>query len=97
MINKYTKNDITRAVSKVFPDELKDCILDLLNFYGVENYEYEKERVHLAIVKLSKGNADKLLQYIKLAKEDYRDVLSLAEYDKDRKEISNPYQELLKD
>ena len=95
MINKYTRNDIDKAVCKIFPDEPKGCILDLLNYYGTENYEYEKERVQLAILKLSQGDTNKLLLNIKLSKEDYRDVLYLAEYDKDGKQILNPYQELI--
>ena len=97
MIRKYTKNDVIKAISNVFPNESKDCILDLLNSYGIENYEYEHERVHLSILKLSRGDTNKLLQYIQLAKEDYRDVLSLAEYDNERKEIPNPYQELIEE
>ncbi|MBF0489645.1 MAG: hypothetical protein HQL15_03380 [Candidatus Omnitrophica bacterium] len=93
-MKKYTKDDVIIAVSKIFPNESKDCILDLLNSYGIKDYEYEKERVHLSILKLSMGDTNKLLQYIQAAKGDYRDVLSLAEYDKDGKEIFNPYQEL---
>ena len=94
MVRKYTKNDVVKAISNVFSNEPKDCILDLLNSYGIENYEYEHERVRLSILKLSGGDANKLLQYIQLAKEDYRDVLSLAEYDKNGKEILDPYKEL---
>ncbi len=94
-MKRYTKDIVIKAVSKMFPNESKDCILDLLNSYGLENYEYEKERVHLAILKLSGGDTNKLLQYIQSAKGDYRDVLFWAEYDKDGKEISNPYEELI--
>jgi hypothetical protein len=40
----------------------------------------ESPRVHLAILKLSEGDTDKLKSYIKAAKADYRDVLAWAEY-----------------
>ena len=94
-MKKYTKENVIKAISRLFPRESKDCILDLLNSYGIENHEYEKERVHLAILKLSAGDTNKLLQYIQAAKGDYRDMLLWAEYDKDRKEIPAPYKELI--
>lgn len=40
----------------------------------------ESLRVHLAILKLSEGDPEKLLSYIEAAKGDYRDVLAWAEY-----------------
>jgi hypothetical protein len=40
----------------------------------------ESPRVQLAILKLSEGDPEKLLNYIEAAKIDYRDVLAWAEY-----------------
>ena len=40
----------------------------------------ESPRVHLAILKLSEGDTDKLMSFIEAAKVDYRDVLAWAEY-----------------
>jgi hypothetical protein len=55
-------------------------ILELLDSYGVEPYERERERVQLDIVKLSAGSEAKVREYVAVAKRDYRDVLVWAEY-----------------
>lgn len=55
-------------------------MMELLDGYGVESYERERERVQLAILKLSEGNEEKLREFIAVAKRDYRDVLFWAEY-----------------
>jgi hypothetical protein len=51
----------------------------VLDGYGVESYERERERVQLAILKLSEGNEEKLREFVAVAKRDYRDVLFWAE------------------
>jgi hypothetical protein len=48
---------------------------DLINYS-----DKESSRVHLAILKLSEGDPEKLLDYIEAARIDYRDVLAWAEY-----------------
>ena len=53
--------------------------MELLDVYGVEAYEHERERVQLAILKLSEGNEEKLREFVAVAKRDYRDVLFWAE------------------
>ena len=55
-------------------------VLELLDSYGVEPYEGERERVQLAILKLSAGSEEKVREYVAVAKRDYRDVLFWAEY-----------------
>jgi hypothetical protein len=55
-------------------------ILALLDAYGTETYERERERVQLAILKLSKGDREALIEYVRVAKRDYRNVLAWAEY-----------------
>ena len=55
-------------------------MLELLDSYGVEPYEQERERVQLAILKLSGGSEEKLREFVAVAKRDYRDVLFWAEY-----------------
>ena len=55
-------------------------VLELLDSYGVEPYERERERVQVAILKLSAGSEEKVREYVAVAKRDYRDVLFLAEY-----------------
>jgi len=67
-------------VKKLFPEHDTEVILSILDMYGVEPYERERERVHLAILKLSKGDEDRLLEHVGMAKRDYRDVIMWAEY-----------------
>ncbi len=55
-------------------------MLERLDMYGVEPYERERERVQLAILKLSAGNEEKVREFVAVAKRDYRDVLFWAEY-----------------
>lgn len=53
-------------------------MLELFDGYGVK--ERERERVQLAILKLSAGTGEKLREFLAVAKRDYRDVLVWAEY-----------------
>lgn len=46
-----------------------------LDSYGQESHERDIEQVQEAIVFLTCGNPDKLLEFILLAKRDYRDIL----------------------
>ncbi len=47
----------------------------MLDLYGVEPHERERERVQLALVTLSDGNVELLLDLVRCARQDYRDVL----------------------
>jgi len=60
-------------------------VLELLDSYGVERYERERERVQVAILKLSAGSEAKVREYVAVAKRDYRDVLFWAEYPEESK------------
>ena len=73
MIN--TRDDVIAAVQAAFPGRDPAAILGVLDLYGTQSHERERERVHLAVVALSDGNEDKLLHFIQAAKTDYRDVL----------------------
>ncbi|HEY2625462.1 MAG TPA: hypothetical protein VGI41_01790 [Candidatus Udaeobacter sp.] len=55
-------------------------VLERLDSYGVEPDERERERVQVAILKLSGGSEEKVREYVAVAKRDYRDVLFWAEY-----------------
>lgn len=90
----YTRDNVIQAVKIAFPASRKEVILDLLDLYGKESYEYEKERVQLAIIKMSGSDMLKLQEHVRLAKTDYRDVLMSAEYNQDGSEIKNPYKEI---
>src|SRR5207244_6184593 len=76
----HSRDEVVAAVEATFPKESKARVLELLDGYGVEPYERERERVQLAILKLSEGNEEKLREFVAVAKRDYRDVLFWAEY-----------------
>lgn len=52
----------------------------ILRVYGSKPNERERDRVHLAVLKLSKGRKDRLPGLVRLAAVDYRDVLAPAEF-----------------
>jgi len=75
-----SRDEVVAVVEATFPKESWPRVLELLDGYGVESYERERERVQLAILKLSEGNEEKLREFVAVAKRDYRDVLFWAEY-----------------
>src|SRR6266513_2291353 len=76
----HLRDELIAAAQKTFPESAHARVLELLDDYGVESYERERERVQLAILKLSEGNEEKLREFFAVAKRDYRDVLFWAEY-----------------
>src|SRR5437763_3263466 len=74
-----SRDEIVAVVQGTFPERAHSRVLELLDTYGVESYERERERVQLAILKLSEGNEEKLREFVAVAKRDYRDVLFWAE------------------
>jgi hypothetical protein len=75
-----SREEVVAIVQATFPESDWPRVLKLLDDYGVESYERERERVQLAILKLSAGNEEKLREFVAVAKRDYRDVLFWAEY-----------------
>src|SRR2546421_10003084 len=71
--------EVVAVIQKSFPENAHTRIIETLDHYGVESYERERERVQLAILKLSEGNEEKLREFVAVAKRDYRDVLFWAE------------------
>jgi predicted RNase H-like HicB family nuclease len=69
------KEDVVEAVQTAFPNEVFQTVLDVLNEYGTQLYELDRERVQIAVIRLSGGNLDRLLELITQAKQDYRDIL----------------------
>jgi hypothetical protein len=76
----HSRDEVVASVEATFPKSGWARVLDLLDSYGVESYERERERVQLAILKLSAGSEEKVYEYLTVAKRDYRDVLFWAEY-----------------
>jgi hypothetical protein len=54
--------------------------MDILDLYGKEFYSRERERVQIAILKLSGGDLESLRAHVEIAKSDFRDVLAYAEF-----------------
>jgi hypothetical protein len=71
-----THDDVVAAVRLRFPQGDRDAVLRALDVYGALPHERERERVQLAIVELSGGDADRLRYFVQAAKRDYRDILS---------------------
>lgn len=78
---ELTRDLVRTKAKQTFPQQDPADILEVLDRYGVDPDEAEgRERVHLAILKLSEGKIDKLYHYVGVAKSDFRDVLAWAEY-----------------
>ena len=75
----HTRDEVLAVVQKSFPEDSQVGVIELLDIYGIESYERERERVQLAILKLSDGNEEKLREFVTVAKHDYRDVLFWAD------------------
>jgi hypothetical protein len=76
----HSREEVVAGARVAFPRSDQASLLELLDHYGIEPYERERERVQLAILKLSEGSEEKLREFIAVAKRDYRDVLFWAEY-----------------
>lgn len=73
------REDVIAMVRRLVPETGVAAVMQLLDRYGAEPGEPERERVQLAILKLSEGQSSKLQHYLEAAKRDYRDVLSWLE------------------
>lgn len=86
-----TVNILSRKLLTLFPIEgERNNAQSILDSYGVEKHEQEPVRVRLAIIKLSGGDIEELRKMTKYAKEDFRDILSWAEYPRQSKRWSMP-------
>ena len=72
---------VWKKFQKIFgshPDS--EELLQTLNKYGSREGDRERDRVQLAILKLSEGDPAKLFSNVEAALLEYRDVLAWAEY-----------------
>jgi hypothetical protein len=74
-----TRDEVIAAIRTAFPPGDETIILAVLDLYGTEPYERERERVQIAIVGLSAGSEEKLKELVQVAKTDYRDILAWQE------------------
>ena len=70
------KEDVIQAVQEILPHEDLHTVLDVLDEYGKHPYEMDQERVQIAVIRMSEGDIDRMLQLVSDAKRDYRDVLA---------------------
>ena len=81
----HSRDDVIAAIRASFAEDRWSHVTQLLDAYGVESHERERERVQLAIVKLSMGSEEKLREHVAIAKLDYRDILLWADYPRESK------------
>jgi hypothetical protein len=85
------KKILTRKLRALFPEEQQRAeVLATLEAYGVEKHEQEPDRVRLAVLKLSGGDLKQIKRYTEFAKQDFRDILTWAEYPRQSKKWSMP-------
>lgn len=75
-----TRDEVLAEIARSFSNEDPATVMAVLDEFGHEPYERERERVQRAILMLADGDVDRLLTYTQAAKRDYRDVLWWAEY-----------------
>lgn len=71
---------LEHRVRRESPAATAAAILAVLDRYGLDPHESERERVQVAILKMSAGRHDHLERSVELAKTDFRDALGAAEY-----------------
>jgi len=82
---------LTRKLRSLFPDkEKRNEVETILDTYGIEEYEQEPLRVRLAILKVSDSNLEEIKRTTAMAKQDFRDILTWAEYPRQSKKWSMP-------
>ena len=83
-----TADQVRRKIAQVFPDRDPDAVLAVLTRYGTEKHEQEPDRVRLAILKLcDEEDAPDLERMVECAKQDFRDILTWAEYPNQSKRL----------
>jgi hypothetical protein len=76
-----SRNLVLKKLRDCFPDAAKaEEALAILDTYGTESWHREKDRVQLALLKISDGDLEKLSLYTRGAQSDYRDTLVSAEF-----------------
>ena len=77
---KVSRADVVRIVRRDFSLSHETGVFAILDRYGTSAYQRERDRVHLAILKLANGDLDTLRQNTDIACSDHRDVIIAAEY-----------------
>jgi hypothetical protein len=75
-----TGADLDRLIRREFLPEQVERVRDILGGYGSGPGQREPDRVRIAVLKLSRGDLERLEHFAAVAASDYRDVLAFAEY-----------------
>ncbi len=76
---------VKKKIREYWPDDV-DSVTAVLDRYGESSLtEESRARVQLAVLKLADGSRDALQDYVEMAKQDYRDVIALAEFTREMK------------
>ena len=76
-----SSGNLSRILARLFSDDSeREQVMAILDTYGKGSHEKESSRVKLAILKLAGNNRKEVEKYTAIAKQDFRDVLSWAEY-----------------
>jgi hypothetical protein len=87
-IPKVSDKDVERIAIRDFGKDKLSEVMSILKEYGEQDWNRPgSPRVRLAILKLADGDWDQLSRQVKIAIQDYRDVLTMAEYPRWTKEI----------
>ncbi len=78
-IAAHTRQQVLQDVQINFPRQDPSQIMELLDLYGLEASEQQRERVQIAILSLSNGNLPRLFDLVEMAKYDYQTLLHQAE------------------
>ena len=79
-IPKVCDADVERVVKRDFSPEEVSAVFSVLEEYGKKDWHRKVPRVRLAILNLARGSREELRKAVAMADNDYRDVLSYAEY-----------------
>lgn len=77
---KVSRSDVLRVVRRDFRGVPETEVVAVLDRYGTSDWQRERNRVQLAVLKLANGDLEALRQHTDIACSDYRDVLAAAEY-----------------
>ncbi|MBN2591982.1 MAG: hypothetical protein JXA81_00640 [Sedimentisphaerales bacterium] len=80
-VPKVTDKDVERIALRDFGMDKLSEAMDILEKYGKQEWTRPgSPRVRLAVLKLANGELEELSRYTKIAIQDFRDVISMAEY-----------------
>ena len=86
-VPKITDKDVKRIALRDFGEDQLFKVLSILSKFGKQDWNEPNPRIQLAILKLASGDIIKLADATKAAIEDFRDILSEAEYPRYSREI----------